>query len=909
MAREEAWLDSFIFQQRHGRLNVRALSRLDLAEVIEHVEVEKLHDMLENLAFCNLKKTDLPSLSDEMIIKAFRVSQLIIEYLLNRQNHLDVRIEGLVKESNVLAMDIETLVQDNNTLAEANDHLKRDLKSRKKQLATLEVVLTSKGGCQGLASAYVCKTCGKAFHEERYLAKHCARRNHAGFDDLQGRKENDALLGNNDQLVASFKQVVKEELRGELESSYAKAHEIHAETLQEVRKGFEASMQRQLEDQRSRYESTITRLQARVETLEAIRKEDAESAREKLGRVEEDNRRLVSEMKAERSKDRGGVVKPAVDVVDVAVEAIGCFERIVPVSDACVQAEVEERPMLSGDSERDKYRDVVNVEDDITEKAQSTTPAEPEPARKSVETAAIAMQTVEEAEEKSPVVIDVSEVVREYLAALDHNEITASVLRKMNELEVEVSKEISETDVKTQKQAKLFCPVESGLVKCRWNHKSKAVKERAVLVAKKLEGLASSIAITEEVIERLIASEELDKLDANLKATLDSVVGRDKPKAARKAKVAQIERELEHAEMPINVHARESFTNTDRDKRGDLDEVAKERSREVASTKGSLEDDSDSVDSSLSSSFDVQPEMDTQNAENNAIASDTSVRNDDIEQGSEEELKESSLLEQFALGSDGSALSSISHSGFIPRYEEDSSVANSFQRNVTNAEILEEVVQPIDEQHGSVDPGLPSTTREQGSSIIRLKADKAQPARESVEPLPQNQLEAEQQQTVVSSIQSLKSKTSVRKSEGDTPHPIQLSTLEGGSSVEQKSQDDEESPLPDPPLPEIANCSEGSAPMSSSSVESDHSATSATNISQLAATTSRAEAEAIGLEIRRVDKATFADMEWAARVNVEHADTVQVTDQSSGNMESESGSFLVESDLSGSSQEELLAHE
>lgn len=83
---------SFYFQQRRGRLDLRALHSLDLERIVQEVDIDSLQAHLENLTFCNLREQDLKYMTDPHVIKLFRVAQMIIEYLLYAQENLAERL-------------------------------------------------------------------------------------------------------------------------------------------------------------------------------------------------------------------------------------------------------------------------------------------------------------------------------------------------------------------------------------------------------------------------------------------------------------------------------------------------------------------------------------------------------------------------------------------------------------------------------------------------------------------------------------------------------------------------------------------------------------------------------------------------------------------------------------------------
>ena len=885
MENEEAWLDSFIFQQRHGRLNVRAISRIDLSSVIEHVEVEKLHEVLENVAFCNLKKTDLPALSDEMLVKTFRLSQLIIEYLLNRQNHLDMRLETLTEEADTMAEDIQALVQDNRVLADANDAMKRDQKSRKKQLQMYQQLLNARGHKgKGLpaenVAAHVCRTCGKAFSGRVYLKKHCARRQHVPFEEEflgDDTKENNGSNMNH-ALVSSFKQIMKEELREELDASYSKAYALHTENMQRVRRDFEEAMQRRVEEQNVRYESTITGLQAKVDAVENIRKQDAEEARKRISQMEEENRRLLSQLEDLQRQERRFVedieekqaqtgLPKSVVLVDSATQADLVKEVVEKIE--LVEPEVVE-------SEESAKAEVKEV--DVTQTSTNMVAHIPE-------SATIALQTTDVAEEKRPVEVNVDDIVRDYLQALDQNLITAAVLRQMKEVAKEFYSD-NATPSGIKPQPKLFCPVESGLVKSRFNHDGKVVKTRIQLVRQKLETLSSGVGITNEIIGRLRESGELQKLQTNLSASLESIVGRGTPKKDRAVKIQEVEAvmNLVASSKGLDLKPEES-ANGETAKAKTSTTFPVEKNIVKASTKDDIGSDSDE------SSVPSDTHSGTQEGHNERC------RDSDIRSGSQQtsvgkdvEVKEESSLEQYPLESDVSELSSISHSGFIPRYEEDSSLANSFQRNVLSAEELENSRANIARNklavpENSVDNQSPDIT-ETTDELTQPNLPRTDGARGTL------------------------SEDNNGASAAAASPGLLLNSSEG-SSIEQKSQGDEESPLPPPPstLPTVDG--QGQAQQKAPSrtepeaLEASESTTSPSVSNEQEASTASpsslgANSETEGMVIRRVSIAEFNDIKWDAKINFSCGTLNEEANSREGSLE--------ESNLSVSSYEEL-AHE
>ena len=131
----------FYFQQRRGRLDLRALAQVDLEHVVRNVDVEPLQAILENLTFCNLKEEDLRFITDQHVVKLFRSAQLVLEYLLYAQEQLSNNVHNLAmkyasKKRSLMKKRTEVI-----ELRETSKQLKMQLKSKKRGIETLEEML------------------------------------------------------------------------------------------------------------------------------------------------------------------------------------------------------------------------------------------------------------------------------------------------------------------------------------------------------------------------------------------------------------------------------------------------------------------------------------------------------------------------------------------------------------------------------------------------------------------------------------------------------------------------------------------------------------------------------------------------------------------------------------------------
>jgi hypothetical protein len=90
--------NGFFFQQRRGNLDLRGISNIDLEKLVREVDVDSLQMHIENITFCNLREDDLRYLTDPQVIKLFKISQLMIEYLLYSQDLFISNLGSLSKK-------------------------------------------------------------------------------------------------------------------------------------------------------------------------------------------------------------------------------------------------------------------------------------------------------------------------------------------------------------------------------------------------------------------------------------------------------------------------------------------------------------------------------------------------------------------------------------------------------------------------------------------------------------------------------------------------------------------------------------------------------------------------------------------------------------------------------------------
>jgi len=140
---------SFYFQQRHGKLDLRGISRIDLDQLVEDVDIETLQAYLENLTFAELEDHDLRTCTDDTFLKLFRLTQLTIEYLLNVQHTLYAYSGTLEQQLAHVHKEHDLAESRMNLQSEQLQSLQRELKQKRRTLKTYEFLLTQRGSSSG----------------------------------------------------------------------------------------------------------------------------------------------------------------------------------------------------------------------------------------------------------------------------------------------------------------------------------------------------------------------------------------------------------------------------------------------------------------------------------------------------------------------------------------------------------------------------------------------------------------------------------------------------------------------------------------------------------------------------------------------------------------------------------------
>ena len=133
--------ERFFFQQRRGRLKLRRFAHLDIDQVVKDVDIDLLQSHLEDITFCNLREEDIKFLSDPLLVKLFRTSQLMIEYLLYSQTQLAGSLTNLAEKYSNQKKSLVEKRKELIELKELSSHLEEEVSTKKRGLSVLEALL------------------------------------------------------------------------------------------------------------------------------------------------------------------------------------------------------------------------------------------------------------------------------------------------------------------------------------------------------------------------------------------------------------------------------------------------------------------------------------------------------------------------------------------------------------------------------------------------------------------------------------------------------------------------------------------------------------------------------------------------------------------------------------------------
>ncbi|KAJ3060290.1 Zinc finger protein dzip1l, partial [Rhizoclosmatium hyalinum] len=175
----------FYFKRRTERLDWRLLASLQVERVQREVDITALQEIMENITFCDVDSEDVRYV-DPNFLKLFKISQLIIEYLVHTQDFLtDTQavlsqdLQSTLDQLEVLTGKFEKQTTEFNAMKKENRNLKKTLYAY--QLMARVPGYTgggagADGGGNEAASYHRCIHCTKVFKAAVFLENHMLRR-------------------------------------------------------------------------------------------------------------------------------------------------------------------------------------------------------------------------------------------------------------------------------------------------------------------------------------------------------------------------------------------------------------------------------------------------------------------------------------------------------------------------------------------------------------------------------------------------------------------------------------------------------------------------------------------------------------------------------------------------------------
>eukprot|EP00903_Cladosiphon_okamuranus_P014853 g13754.t1 len=177
---------SFYFQQRSGKLDMRAIGRVDIDSVVKDVDIDTLQAHLENITFAHVSEDDLRLYSDQCFLNLFRLSQLLLEYLLSVQDTLATSLEALALKHSTVQKALDRGRAELHAASEQDRALKREVRQKRATIARYEQLLAlpapssrrrdAPASSEDGGNLHSCLTCGKMFTTADFLQQHIVRK-------------------------------------------------------------------------------------------------------------------------------------------------------------------------------------------------------------------------------------------------------------------------------------------------------------------------------------------------------------------------------------------------------------------------------------------------------------------------------------------------------------------------------------------------------------------------------------------------------------------------------------------------------------------------------------------------------------------------------------------------------------
>ena len=172
----------FFFRRRSGALDWSKIRKVDLERIVRTVDVDELQENVENITFADITERDLEQLTDANFLQLFRLSQLIIEYLLNVQNFLLASAKKKESTYEQVLAELESTRNELSQRIESERGAKKELKYCRRVIKAYERNLGQRYEAAILnqnclpSTSNKCLVCSSVFVSYDYLVGHYRRR-------------------------------------------------------------------------------------------------------------------------------------------------------------------------------------------------------------------------------------------------------------------------------------------------------------------------------------------------------------------------------------------------------------------------------------------------------------------------------------------------------------------------------------------------------------------------------------------------------------------------------------------------------------------------------------------------------------------------------------------------------------
>ncbi|XP_059826326.1 cilium assembly protein DZIP1-like isoform X5 [Hypanus sabinus] len=192
-------LPLFKFKNRCEILDWRRISAIDVERVANELDFIILQENIMNITFCNMDAEKCPYCQnslDPALLKAFKLAQFTIEYLIHSQDYLTHNLQMCEEKLQESEFKKDQIKQEFCKLADEVKSQKKESKHKKQLISTQQMMLHS-----GANNYYKCQYCDKTFINYFFMRSHILRRHPDQIDvDQQKKKQSDKMQAEIDQL-------------------------------------------------------------------------------------------------------------------------------------------------------------------------------------------------------------------------------------------------------------------------------------------------------------------------------------------------------------------------------------------------------------------------------------------------------------------------------------------------------------------------------------------------------------------------------------------------------------------------------------------------------------------------------------------------------------------------------------